>query len=277
MIPRALFRKLMIIAGTLFVLYIVALVAVVLFQRKLLYFPSRASFEDLARSAQGVKLEPWTLKDRRAVGWRRPAPTQPALATVLVVHGNAGYALQRAVYADFLQQAANVDVCVLEYPGYGFRHGDASEAALFAAADEVVQSIEPGTRLFVVGESLGTGVACYLAGAHSNRVDGLLLVAPYDRLANVAQDHFPWLPAGWILRDRFDSMTHLARYHGRMAVWLGENDVVVPARFGRQLYESFTGPKILRVAPGAGHEDVFHESREWWKQITDFWFADAKR
>jgi pimeloyl-ACP methyl ester carboxylesterase len=172
-----------------------------------------------------------------------------------------------------MQQAANVDVCVLEYPGYGFRDGDCTEAAFFSAADEVVQSLDSGTKLFVVGESLGTGVACYLAGAHSNRIDGLLLVAPYDRLTHVAQDHFPWLPTRWILRDRFDSATHLNGYRGRVAVWLGENDVVVPARFGRQLYDGFGGRKLLRFAPGAGHEDVFREPRDWWKQVTDFWLG----
>ena len=55
-----------------------------------------------------------------------------------MVHGNAGYAVHRAVYADALQRAANVDVCVLEYPGYGFRDGDAREASFCAAADEAV-------------------------------------------------------------------------------------------------------------------------------------------
>jgi len=273
MMAKTVVRKLGITIGTLLVLYVAVLIGAVLFQRKLLYFPSRNSFDDLVRSGRGVGLEPWTLKDRRPIGWRRPAPRQPAAATVLVVHGNGGYAVQRAVYADALQRAANVDVCVLEYPGYGFRDGDASEASFCAAADEAVMGVDPAARLFVVGESLGTGVACYLAGAHSNRIDGLLLVAPYDRLTNVAQDHFPWLPAQWILRDQFDSLAHLTRYHGRVAVWVAGNDVVIPARFGRRLFESFSGPKVLRDAPNAGHEDVFHEPREWWKQVTEFWMA----
>jgi pimeloyl-ACP methyl ester carboxylesterase len=267
---RTIIRKTSVVIGLFLGVYVAVVVGAILMQRKLLYFPTRDSLDRLVQAGRNVRLESWTLKDR-AVGWRRPAPHSPALGTVLVVHGNAGHAILRAVYADAFQRAANVDVCVLEYPGYGFRDGEASESAFCTAADEVVLAMEPGTRLFVVGESLGTGVACYLAGAYSNRIDGLLLVAPYDRLTNVAQDHFPWLPARWILRDRFDSVTHLSHYQGRVAIWVGGNDVVVPARFGRRLYESFSGPKMLRDTAGAGHEDVFHEPPEWWKQVTDFW------
>ena len=273
MIAKAILRRILTLVGTLLLVYLAIIVGVVLFQRNLLYFPTRASFEELVPLGRRAGLEPWMLKDRRAVGWRRAAPHNPALGTVLVVHGNGGNAIHRAVYADTLQRAANVDVCVLEYPGYGFRDGKSSESTFCAAADEAVLSMDPGTRIFVVGESLGTGVACYLAGVYSNRIAGLLLVAPFDRLTNIAQEHYPWLPAQWILRDRFDSITHLASYHGRIAVWVAGNDVVVPARFGRRLYDSFKGPKLFREAPGAGHEDVFQEPGEWWKQVADFWMV----
>jgi len=68
MMAKTVVRKLGIIIGTLLVLYVAVVIGAVVFQRKLLYFPSRNSFDDLVRSGRGVGLEPWTLKDRRPIG-----------------------------------------------------------------------------------------------------------------------------------------------------------------------------------------------------------------
>ncbi len=263
-------RKVLVVVGTLAVVYGLILIAVFVFQRRLLYFPSRAPWAELTRRARSVSLEPWTNTAGQSIGWVRPALRGPSAGSVLVVHGNGGHAVHRAVYADALQRAANLEVRILEYPGYGARHGESTERSLCAAADEAMSVLSGSNRVYVVGESLGTGVACYLAGAYSNRVAGVLLVAPYDRLTRVAQSHYPFLPAGLIMQDRFDSVDHLRRYSGPLYVWLGGSDIVVPTPLGRSLYEDYRGPKRLRETPGAGHEDVWKEPGEWWKEVTDF-------
>jgi pimeloyl-ACP methyl ester carboxylesterase len=268
---RRALRFILRLGAALLVLYLLLLLLVVVGQRKLVYFPSRAPYADLQSRARENGFEAWLNTAGHPIGWWRPAPRGPSRGRVLVVHGNAGYALHRAAFADALQRAAAVDIYLLEYPGYGGREGEPSESTFFAAGDEAIRSLPAEPGVFVVGESLGTGVACYLAGKNPSRVLGLLLVAPYDQLANVAQDHFPFLPVSWLLRDRFDSLGHLSAYRGRVFIWLGQDDVVVPARFGRRLYDAFGGPKNLRATPGAGHEDVFREPAKWWREVTDFW------
>ncbi len=256
--------------------YLLLVLAVYVWQRKLLYFPSRGSPAEMAGRARSELLEPWTNAAGSCIGWRRESTRRPSTGTVLVLHGNAGCAVHRASYADLLQRAANVEVCILEYPGYGARSGEPTEKSLFAAADEAVASLAAGPRLFLVGESLGTGVACYLAGAHPELVAGVLLVAPYDSLVNVARTHYPWLPAGLILKDRFDSVGNLGRYRGPIYVWVGGRDVVVPMRFGQRLHDGYAGAKRLWVAAEAGHEGFGGEGPEWWRDVFDFWLTGGK-
>ena len=62
----------------------------------------------------------------------------------------------------------------------------------------------PAVRpVYLVGESLGSGVASYLAGTYSNQIAGLILISPFSSLTDVAQHHFPLLPVRWFLVDRF--------------------------------------------------------------------------
>ncbi len=71
---------------------------------------------------------------------------------------------------------------------------------LFNAADEAFHML-PGDRpIYLVGESLGSGVASYLAGTYSNKIAGVVLISPFNNLTDVAQHHFPLLPSPVIAR-----------------------------------------------------------------------------
>ena len=56
-----------------------------------------------------------------------------------------------------------------------------------------------------MGRSLGTGIATALASQRT--VAGLVLVTPYDSIANVASDRYPWLPVHLLIKDSYDSAT----------------------------------------------------------------------
>lgn len=136
----------------------------------------------------------WKNSAGQIIGWKLPAASPPA-ASVLITHGNAGCALDRDYLAGSIHDAAPVDVYVLEYPGYGAREGSPGKSGLLAAAEESL-ALMPGDRpKYLVGESIGTGVACHLAGAHPAEVAGLAFFASYRNLVAVAQRRMPFLPA----------------------------------------------------------------------------------
>jgi len=59
--------------------------------------------------------------------------------------------------------------------------------------------------VYLLGESLGTGVAAHLAGTYPTNVAGVLLIAPYNRSPTWRNIHMPIVPVRWLLRDRFPS------------------------------------------------------------------------
>jgi pimeloyl-ACP methyl ester carboxylesterase len=252
-------------------LYVLACIAVMLVQRSMIYHPGRAPTKTLLEMAKSDGFEPWENAAGKRIGWKRLDGAGTARGRALILHGNAGYALDRADYTKALQQGTGFDVFILEYPGYGDRAGAPSQKALFDAAEEAFQLLRTNGPVHLLGESLGTGVAAYLAGAHPEAVGGLLLFTPYNNFASVAQRHMPLFPVRLILWDRFPSDEFLKNYHGPVAVMLAGNDEVVPDKFGRRLFDGYSGPKKLWEAPNAGHTEVQTQPPEFWKAIADFW------
>ena len=113
-----------------------------------------------------------------------------------------------------------------------------------------------------------------VAGAVAGQPDavaGLMLITPWNRLVEPAQFHYPWLPVGWILQDRYDNSRNLAQFGRPVLVAVAERDSIVPARFGTALYETLAGPKQLRVIPKADHNDwFFRVDGAWWQDSIGF-------
>jgi pimeloyl-ACP methyl ester carboxylesterase len=236
---------------------------VALTQRSMIYYPARNDAASLERAANSQGFEPWKSPQGETIGYRSlPAPNdlRRPLA-ILITHGNAGYAMHRADYAPLLRAAAPdraVSVYVLEYPGYGARPGNPSQDAFLAAAAEALAGIPADIPVILLGESIGTGVASATASAHPDRVAGLLLLTPFDSLANVAQHHYPLLPVRWIMRDQYPSQEWLKDYRGPIAIILAEDDTIVPAKFGQKLHDTYAGPKKLIIADQVDHNDLLH-------------------
>lgn len=260
---RILALGLMVYAGLVLV--------VILMQRRLLFLAPKVSSADLSGFAKDQRMIPWLNPAGQRIGWQRPIRPGSAAGCVLITHGNAGTAVGRDYLADPLQDALPFDVFILEYPGYGDRPGDPSQTTLLSAASEAADLLAGRTNLFLVGESLGSGIASYLAGRLGDRVSGVLLIVPYDRMTAVAAAHYPWLPVGWMMRDRFPAVEWLSRYRGPVAFLIASEDSVIPSRLGRALHEGYAGPKRLWEIAGADHEDVLHQPPSWWREVADFW------
>ena len=273
---RARLGKMLTPVLTALSLYLLAAGLVAIFQRQMIYHPTTAPTGALNGMARAEGLEPWLNAAGQRIGWKRPSPARPASGQVLVTHGNAGCAVDRVDYATALQQEAPLDVFILEYPGYGDRPGVPSEQSLFAAGEEALQSLEKERQVFLLGESLGSGVATYLAGRHPERIAGALLIAPFDNMTRLAQHHMPFFPARLILRDRFRSDEHVRNFHGPVAVLLAGRDEVVPKKFGQRLFEGYAGPKKLWETPGASHNEVYHQPAEFWREVVAFWHETSQ-
>lgn len=235
-----------------------------------MYFPTRIPANEVEAAAKEHGFVPWRNPAGQIIGWKIPA-SGTATGSLLIVHGNAGSAVGRDYIAQPIHEAADVDVFVLEYPGYGARPGSPSKASMVVAAEEAFQLMPPGSPKYVVSESIGTGVACELAKSHPVEVAGMVLFVPYDNLASAAQRHMFFLPAYFLLLDRFNPAESLKSYHGPVQfVVAGADEILGPAT-GNKLCEGYAGPKKLQVISGAHHNDVSAQPADWWRAVFKFW------
>ncbi|MEO6036079.1 MAG: alpha/beta hydrolase, partial [Verrucomicrobiota bacterium] len=258
----------------LLALYVIACVGCAAFQRRMLYYPTIESPVALERLAADRGFERWKNSTGRNMGWKRMAANQPARGRVLVTHGNGGCSIDRVDFAKALSGFLAMDAFILEYPGFGDRPGVPSQRSLFESADDAFQDLPKIGPVYLLGESLGTGVAAHLAGMHSNEVSGVLLFAPYNSLVDVAQYHVRILPARWLMVDYFPSAEYLSHYRGPLAIVVGGKDRVVPEKFGRRLFDGYAGPKRLWKIPLGNHQSIDHQSAEFWNEVGAFWKGD---
>jgi len=193
--------------------------------------------------------------------------------TIVLFHGNGGTAFDRGFY---LEPLGNLGfrVILAEYPLYGGRPGKVGEKSFVADGLETLRLAHEdyGEPVYLLGESLGCGVAAAVARQTSVPLAGLILITPWDTLASVAKSLFPFLPVKLVLTDRYDSIENLKNFPRNISVVGAEHDEILPIRHAHQLYQSLPeGRKRMWVIPNAGHNDwPYYADASLWKEITDF-------
>jgi fermentation-respiration switch protein FrsA (DUF1100 family) len=75
-------------------------------------------------------------------------------------------------------------------------------------------------------------------------------------MVEVAKVHYPFLPVGLLLKDRFPSIDRVRRLACPVLVIAGDRDGIVPPSQSRALFEA--APSALKrfvLIPGADHND----------------------
>lgn len=254
--------------------YLAIVALVFAYQRQLLYFPQVDRPEPWFATRSGLSFWP---SETDYQGFAGPEPKGGRRGTVLVFHGNAGRAIERTDYVDALS-SRGFKVVLVEYPGYGGRPGSPTEKALVESGREAVRLArkESDAPIYVWGESLGAGVAAAVVADPTLPVDGLVLITPWASLPAVAQYTYPFLPAQYLVKDRFDSITNLKSFSKPVAVLLAEKDEVIPISHGQRLYDSIISPKQRWIFTGAGHNTwPSRRSESWWDEVVKFFSLES--
>jgi hypothetical protein len=256
---------------SILLIYLLLLLIVFLFQRALIYFPDTYSIEDQQQRAELANLKLWpSTADYRGLIAKTAQTT--GKGTVIVFHGNAGTATDRTYYLDALEKLG-YRVILAEYPGYAARNGAPSEQALIADGIQTAKQAlnDFGGPIFLWGESLGSGVACGIVQSGQVPVKGIVLVTPFDSMAAVAQHHYWFLLAKWLIRDKFDNIKNLQNYSGNTAMLLAEQDEIIPTEHSLKLFETLHQPKKLWSFKGANHNTLpVNQALPWWQEVMQF-------
>jgi len=243
----------------LFVAYVVLLVLVRVFERRMIFFPDypgrlegdwhpRAlAPEDVwITASDGTKLHAWWI------------PKASAKFTFLAFHGNASNIANRAPAYEFLRDTP-ANVLALEYRGYGHSEGQPSEKGLYLDARAAYQYLVNTKGIapqFIVsfGQSLGTAIAADLA-AHQT-VGGVILEAPFPSASRVASKIFWFLPGlSLLVHGQFDTQSKLKQITAPILTVHCTQDPVLPFEFGQEVYNAARSPKHFLQIRSSCHEE----------------------
>jgi uncharacterized protein len=216
-----------------------------LFQRSLIYFPQPRS------QSSGMHTMTLQTDDAQVLVTARELSGPDA---VIYFGGNAedvSYSLP-TLTAAFPDHA----IYLMHYRGYGGSSGSPSEAALFADALGLFDKVSAQHQNFVVvGRSLGSGVAVYLASLRP--VARLILITPFHSIQALVAQQFPFFPVRWLLRDKFESWKYAEQVSVPTLIVAAERDEVIPRASTEALYKRFRpGITSLQVIPGTSHNTI---------------------
>jgi pimeloyl-ACP methyl ester carboxylesterase len=218
---------------------------VLLVQRSQMYFPSPESSHSGAQvvwlDSEGARLKIWFVR-------------QPGPAALIYFGGNAEDVAGNI--EPFSAAFPDRSLYLVNYRGYGGSSGRPSEKALFADALTVYDhALEQHADIAVMGRSLGSGVAVYLASQRP--VARLVLVTAYDSLVKVAQKYYWYLPVSLLLRDRYDSVSRTPQVKAPVLMVIAAEDEIIPRARSEALAAAFPpGQARSAVIPSVTHNSL---------------------
>ena len=263
-------RRAMVWLYRLVVAYVLLVLVMKFFERKLIYFPepyprgnwrpSNLDYEDASfQSADGTQLHGWFVRHERP------------RAVMLIASGNGGNVTLWADDLRRLQRDLHVTALAFDYRGYGRSEGtpdergvlaDARAARAWLAAKAGVEESE----IVLLGRSLGGGVMVDLAVKDGAR--GLVLQSTFTSIPDVAARFYPWLPVRMLMSTRFDSLAKIGDYSGPLFQSHGDADEIISYELGRKLHDAAPGQKEFLSIPGGLHNDPLDD--EYFRKLDVF-------
>lgn len=215
-----------------------------IFQRDFLYFPTAKSEHDydvIQYAIDDVVLDVIALNKGKE--------------KAIIYFGGNGEAV--AANAHFFNKTLpDYTIYLVNYRGYGGSTGKPTEANLYSDAQYIYDRINTEHKtISVIGRSLGSGVATYLASTKS--INKMVLITPYDSIEAIAQKQYPMFPVTLLLRDKYDSISRVKSISTKTLILLAEHDRVIPLESSQRLIKQFPPEQVkVELLEGTGHNSI---------------------
>jgi len=199
-------------------------------------------------------------------------------SSVLILHGIG----ERIAYwhrAQHLLAQHGIASLVFQYSGYPGSTGSPTLAhlhndtlAAYAALRDLVPLRQPP---FLLGLSLGTGVAVEAAHSLVPAASGFILCQPFTSLREAAARLFHSKLVAQAVPDLYRTRETIAELHAPLLLVHGDADTLFPVDMSRQILTSALAHSRraaqLAVPSGHAHNDAFQNpTLSYWQPILDF-------
>ena len=236
------------------------------FQNKLMFFPSdnimnrslmsqRIEYESIAVEGQtGNTYHGWIHRDDGASKY------------LVYFGGNAqcsATAYSRFEEYDIWSYFNGYNFLMIDYSEFGLSEGEIGEESMFdmaqATYDYLLSQNVPPENIYVMGYSIGTGVAVYLSSIRE--VGGLVLFAPYDDGVSLFNDKLNIFhgPLEGLVRNKLQSKIYAQEVRVQPLIVASVDDKVIPIALSEKLAEYFMIPPFFESVDDIGHNDLLYD------------------
>lgn len=161
------------------------------------------------------------------------------------------------------------EVYSINYPGYGKSTGHASQNNIEKALIEAIPKLIGDKKLIIVGRSLGSGFATFLAG-HVKNTDKLILITPYNKITDVACNRFFYVPSficSTFMENQMDNGRYIKDINVPVLVVYVAGDTTIPNENTLELLNKIKNKKVVEVKDSnhnsvMDHNDTLESARE---------------
>lgn len=251
----------------IFVLVIILGIVVSCSQEKLIFFPEKLP-KDYKFLYMSRYKEYYIPVDRKTKIHGLLFQSNNSKGLVFYLHGNAGSNSTWGLLAD-LYLENNYDFFVPDYRGYGKSDGKiSSEKQLLhdvQAAFDTIKKDYAGKKIVIMGFSIGSGPAAYLAS--KNNASLLVLKAPYYNFPDLAQKYFRIIPKIFI-RYKFRTDQYIQQVKCPVVIFHGDRDEIIYTGSSEKLKKHFkTGDKLV-ILKGQPHNGI-NDNPDFQKEIQN--------
>lgn len=253
---------LFLISLTLFMLYF--------FQEKLIFYSRKlpqgyqydfqTEFEELyLTAADGAVLNGLHFKAEKPKG------------IILYNHGNAGELDSWGKWGQLLANRYSYDVVLWDYRGYGKSRGKRRQQLMLDDGllfYKYCQSLFKEELITIYGRSLGGFFATHIAKHHMP--NQLILESTPTSILEVANEVYPFIPAKWLLKFRFQNIENIKTIDTPTFLIHGTMDDLIPFEHGQRLFQlSSAGTKEFFPIDGGNHNDLANFEEEYFKFLDE--------
>lgn len=188
---------------------------------------------------------------------------QPSNKIFLFFHANAEDLGKVYDFLDIIRCVLEISVFAPEYPGYGLYKGSTNCKKILKDTQVIYTFIQqvlkiPQENIIIIGRSIGTGPASYLAGFTCN---SLILLSPYTSLRLLIKSL-----AGsfmqYLVKDQLKNIEYLKKVTCPVLLIHGKKDGLIPYKHSEQLASVCAGSVTIFLS-----ETMTHNKFEYYEDV----------
>jgi alpha-beta hydrolase superfamily lysophospholipase len=187
-------------------------------------------------------------------GWLLQSRTVKQSATLLHLHGNAGFLLSQ-YQAMIPLLDLGFQAFVIDYSGFGFSEGKATRKNLLIDVNSMLSYVKTRSEiknlpLVIYGQSLGGHLSAVVAAQREADIDALVIEGAFSSHKDIAAVGAKFLGRIFV-KEQYSALKSIPKFHKPVLIIHSKEDEVIPIKLGKKLFDAANQPKVFYEITGA--------------------------